>query len=308
MPLGRKAVLTTAIVVGLAGLALGFVYWYDQTGQRQDLTFDTSVANPAYGTTATTHPRVGFDVAHRNWHTPSGRYAPFARLLAHDGYDVSTVTAKFFPGNLDSLGILVIANATGPAGSEQWDAFTAQEDSAVTSWVRNGGALLLVADHAPFGAAARSLAQAFGVTMYLAFARDDREHFGWDNEKLVFSRANGLLTPHPITEGRSPSERVRTVVTFTGQSLSVPAEAVPILRMSDQSYDWQSRKIRSSARGHAQGIAMPFGKGRVVVLGEAGLLSAQLDPLGLKMGMNASTNDDRQFALNVMHWLSRALE
>jgi hypothetical protein len=56
---------------------------------------------------------------------------------------------------------------------------------------------------------------------------------------------------------------------------------------------------------------MRFGKGRVVVLGEAALLSAQIatSPDGnpqrqKKFGMDAPGNDDRQFALNVLHWLS----
>jgi hypothetical protein len=97
-------------------------------------------------------------------------------------------------------------------------------------------------------------------------------------------------------------------VTFTGQSLSVPRGAVPILRLDDGAYDWESRSVRHPARGHAQAIAMTFGKGRLVVLGEAGLLSAQVDPLGIKMGMNTKGNDDRQLALNILHWLSRSLK
>jgi hypothetical protein len=76
--------------------------------------------------------------------------------------------------------------------------------------------------------------------------------------------------------------------------------------MDDASYDWESSSVRNSARGHAQGISMSFGKGRVVMLGEAGLLSAQVDPLGFKMGMNAAGNDDKQLALNILHWLSGA--
>jgi hypothetical protein len=77
--------------------------------------------------------------------------------------------------------------------------------------------------------------------------------------------------------------------------------------MDDGAYDWESRSVRRSARGHAQGVAMRFGQGKLVVLGEAGLLSAQVDPLGFKMSMNRPGNDDRQFALNVLHWLSGAL-
>ena len=53
---------------------------------------------------------------------------------------------------------------------------------------------------------------------------------------------------------------------------------------------------------------------RVVVLGEAAMFSAQVVTLPqgdrqvtFKAGMNAPGNDDRQFALNVGHWLSGLL-
>jgi hypothetical protein len=66
---------------------------------------------------------------------------------------------------------------------------------------------------------------------------------------------------------------------------------------------------RVSAAGRAQGIAMKFGKGRVIVMGEAGMLSAQLtgNP-GVPFGMNRPGIDNRQLALNIMHWLSGVLK
>jgi hypothetical protein len=67
--------------------------------------------------------------------------------------------------------------------------------------------------------------------------------------------------------------------------------------------------------GRAQGIALKPGKGRVVMMGEAAMFSAQLirfehegKPMELKMGMNVPGNDDRQLALNIFHWLSGLLE
>ncbi len=66
-----------------------------------------------------------------------------------------------------------------------------------------------------------------------------------------------------------------------------------------------------SAAGRAQGIAMKFGKGRVIVLGEAGMLSAQVvgtGPQQMKFGMNRPGIDNRQLALNIMHWLSGKLK
>jgi hypothetical protein len=295
-----------ASLVGLLLLAVGFAYWYDRVGQKADLSFDTSVAKPTY---SGDHPRLLFDVAHHNFHTPTGRYRPYAELLRNDGYVIVENHLPFTAQVLDAAQVLVVANAMGPDDHEGRDAFSDDEKAAVTDWVQRGGALLLIADHVPFGGAASALSKQFGVEMYLAFARDDDDdkHAGWDNERLVFSRENGLLTDAPITRGRNQGERVCRVVTFTGQSLSVPAGATPILRMGNDAYDWRSRSDRRPARGHAQGVSLSPGKGRLVILGEAGVLSAQVDPLGFKMGMNYADSCDKQFGLNVMHWLSRAL-
>jgi hypothetical protein len=45
----------------------------------------------------------------------------------------------------------------------------------------------------------------------------------------------------------------------------------------------------------------------VVVLGEAGMLRAQRERNGQLVGMNVPGYDNRQMALNIMHWLSRIL-
>ena len=59
-----------------------------------------------------------------------------------------------------------------------------------------------------------------------------------------------------------------------------------------------------SAAGRAQAVALPFGKGRVVVFGEAAMLSAQ----NVNFGMNYPGTDNRQLVLNVVHWLSGLLK
>jgi hypothetical protein len=295
------------IVVLLLAAGLGFIGWYDHVGQHSDASFDTRVQSPAYPAASTGHPRVLIDEAHQNFHTAAGRYKPFAELLRSDGYIVAGNHLTFTPEALKNADVLVVANAMGPGEHEAGPAFTAEEEAAVAEWVRAGGALFLIADHAPFGSAAERLAKQFDVTMYLRFARDDHFHDGWDNERLDFSRINGLLGDNEITNGRSANERVNRVVTFTGQSLSGPADAIPLLRLSDGAYDWESRHIRFPAKGHLQALALNFGRGRVVVAGEAALFSAQTDPLGMKFGMNRADNDDRQFLLNLLHWLSRVL-
>jgi hypothetical protein len=104
--------------------------------------------------------------------------------------------------------------------------------------------------------------------------------------KLVFSAANRLLGDHAILRGRDPAEQVRKVVAFTGQSLSVPANATALMKISSyatETSDPQDQvKIAAGVpagkklEGRAQGIAMPFGRGRVAVFGEAAMFSAQI--------------------------------
>jgi hypothetical protein len=62
-----------------------------------------------------------------------------------------------------------------------------------------------------------------------------------------------------------------------------------------------------SAKGKSQGTALEMGRGRVVMLGEAGMLSAQRDGRRSPVGMNFPGYDNRQLAVNIMHWLSRLL-
>jgi hypothetical protein len=63
-----------------------------------------------------------------------------------------------------------------------------------------------------------------------------------------------------------------------------------------------------SAAGCSQGLAFEYGKGRVVVMGEAAMLSAQLaGPDRAPMGMNVPGLDNRQLALNIVRWLAGVL-
>jgi 2-polyprenyl-6-methoxyphenol hydroxylase-like FAD-dependent oxidoreductase len=117
--------------------------------------------------------------------------------------------------------------------------------------------------------------------------------------------------------GRDASERVRRVISFTGQSLAGPDSARSILTFSPRAEDLmvgfgQAREDvpkdrRKSAAGRSQMLALRFGRGRVVVLGEAAMFSAQLAGPGgrVKMGMNYPGIDNRQLALNTLRWLAR---
>lgn len=297
-------ILTTAVVLLLASQIT-------TAQQRSDPDFNVTVENPAYTKNL---PRVLFDEAHNNFHTSTERYKPFADLITNDGYHVVRNRKPFTKPALDTFKVLVIANALG---AEEMDddgadrsAFTDEECDAVRDWVKAGGALLLIADHAPFGGAAENLGKRFQIEMSKGYTLDPANSIAQGNPgSLLFSRENKLLVDHPITRGRNANEAINRVFTFTGQSLKGPQDSVSFMMLADTAKDKANQAAEEvSAAGRAQGIALKFGKGRVVVMGEAAMLSAQLAGAESRpMGMNVPGSDNRQLALNIMHWLSGVL-
>ena len=305
-------VMAAALAVGLPSVL---------SGQRiADPNFNTTVTKPAY---ANQGPRVLFDEAHHNIHTASRLYKPLADLLTADGYRITPNADGFTSRLLQRFDILVISNALGatalfppeasnpsftPEASNP--AFTTEEADAVSDWVHGGGALLLIADHAPMGAANAGLAQRFGVEMSNGRTIDpgNTTPDGKTPGFIVYTRASGLAE-HAITNGRTPDEHVNRVMTFTGQSLKGAAGVVAFMKLSETARDVPgSGGPTTSASGRAQGVALSFGSGRVVVLGEAGMLSAQLaGPNQGFLGMNHPGIDNRLLALNILHWLSRKI-
>lgn len=297
-----KWITALALAVVLApGAALA------QQQQHADLRFRPKIRRPGY---AGGGPVVVVDSAHRNFHVLDGRYAPFGKLLGADGYQLRDNTTGFSAQSLAGVDVLVIANARSSSPGDS--AFTPDEIGAVRDWVERGGSLLLIADHAPFGIAAKALAQAFGVNLDTGFAvvRQD----GRITANIDFR--GRLLGHHPILEGRDPSERVKEVRSFTGESMSIPVSSAPLLLLpSDALGVLKETDIDTLAHGgavpgmriggRAQAIAESFGRGRLVVAGEAAMFTEQIMPWGDRVGLNSV--DDEQFVLNVMHWLSRLI-
>jgi hypothetical protein len=204
--------------------------------QEPDKAFDTNIAKPAF---VARHPRVAIDEAHHNFHRIDGRYLPFANLLRHDGCEVVAGKTAFTAESLKPLDVLVISNALGdehmdyPAASNP--AFTPEECAAVRAWVEGGGALLLIADHAPMGAANRILGEKFQVDMRSGYTIDTVQSVPKGSPSIVaYVPGKGLVADHAIVRGRDSTERVRRVVTYTGQSLTGPSDATVLLRLSDK--------------------------------------------------------------------------
>jgi hypothetical protein len=289
----------------------------DRGGQQvADTAFNPPIAAVAYPPKG--GPVVMVDEAHNNFHTASGRYLPFAELLRRDGYVVVPSREPFTATSLKRGAILVIANAiaaqnvnnpTLPTPS----AFTAAEISAVRAWVAKGGSLLLIADHMPWPGAASELGAAFGALWSNGFAME-----GKSDGPMIFRRVDGSLTRHTITQGRRSGEQVERVATFTGSAFRLETKAEPLLVLGAnvESLEPQTAGVftpetkRVPVKGWYQGAVLRHGKGRVALFGEAAMFTAQLaGPNRLPMGMNAPAADQNaQFLLNVLHWLSGTLK
>jgi len=290
-----------------------------------DPAFKANVSRPAY---TTTKPRVLFDEAHLNQFGIEKAYRPFAELLRADGYQVDRGHATFTPAALNGQNVVVITNARGGVDDAAGDpALTSAEVSALADWVSAGGSLLLVVDPGDVSSAVEPLASKLGVKLGGAPMRDT-VHFDKErgNPGYVLFDA-GLLGDHPIMRGRDATEAIKVVESFGGQSLRGPTGSVELLRAAPGAFELrlptrdQIDSIAQANNGEvrirpqrvpvsgAQAVAFTHGSGRVVVVGESSMLTALVltpeDGSPERVGLTVVGRDNQQFALNVMHWLSK---
>jgi hypothetical protein len=281
--------------------------------QRADKDFDVTVESPAF---KENEPVLLFDEGHNNFHTTNGLYEPFANLVRNDGFELKILTTPVTAEVLNAVSIYVIANAKGKGDLNDTPAFTEDETEIIKNWVLNGGSLLLIADHFPFGSAVENLGNKVGIEFQKGIVQDSLfyDKISKDQSQLEFSKENRLLIEHAITNG------VNKVITFTGQSLKCKDSlCISFLTLSDAAYDMTPNpKVTKdgndtrvevtydnpqSARGRSQGIALKFGEGKIVCLGEAAMLTAQKNRDNSNVGMNYNS-DNKRLALNIIHWLT----
>lgn len=322
---GAKKAMAAGGVLMLALIVGGVLLLQARPGGEYDRGFDTSVASPIYPATAAEHPLILYDEGHSNTHTMDGAYQPWAMLARNDGYLLRSVREAFTEELLAGASVLAVVAAQGTNDTNDGPAFTNEEVEIIRAWVSKGGSLLLITDHWPFGTAAASLAAAFHVRVGEGLVEDPRHgHPDLGASHILFTSENGLLADHAVTRGRGDAERVRRVLTFTGGSMLGPAEAAPLLLLSETAIEYppgQPRVERSGgdvrvqmeygearpAAGRAQALAIEHERGRIVMLAESGMLRARKEKGGRMTGMNAVGYDNRQLALNILHWLSRAI-
>ncbi len=284
--------------------------------QNPDFNFKPPIAKPAFPETR--GPVVLMDEAHYNTHKIIGRYLSFANLLFRDGYNVKTVTTRFTREMLNGARILVIANANTQRSQvdstpSNESAFTDDEIIAVRDWVQRGGSLLLIVDHMPLPAANQKLAGIFGIDFHNGYAIEPGE----DSQEMFFRISNGSLRDHAITRGRSAEEAITSITTFTGSAFRLrgPGDPLLVLGKGVESFspkeegEFRPDTPRTPVGGWLQGASLRFGKGRIVVLGEASMFAAEITGLKKKpLGMNQPiAAQNPQFLLNTIHWLSGML-
>jgi hypothetical protein len=272
-------------------------------------------------------PVVFVDEAHNNFLTINGRYKPFEQVLSSDGFTVKSNTKGFTLYRLKNTDILVIANALDHNRKDWQPPFgSALDDDEVTNvkqWVTDGGALLLIADHAPFPKIVENLALAFGFEF-------SNGHVG----STIFRSTDATLSKHPINTGGSISSneapmplfmqefqksvsvagRITQVKTFGGSAFKTPNEAESLLTLGLGAistepvipFQVNSSTARIPIDGWSQGAVLEFGKGRVAVFSEGMMFSSQLDiKTGEKHGLTSvGAEQNERFLLNLMHWLS----
>lgn len=272
-----------------------------------------AIDDPAFGRGE--GPTVWIDAGHNVMHTAEGTYWALGEMLRRDGFRVRTWEGAFSDSLPPPGHVLLISNALANRNVSEWSlptpsAFSDGEIEALVGWVREGGRLLLIADHMPFPGGAADLGAALGFEFRNGFAVDttaaDSGAFApWrGNAAFVFEAADGSLGEHPILSGRDGESSVDSVATFTGHAFRSPDAAIPLLILSpstvslepDTAWSFSERTRVVDVGGWHQGAALELGRGRVVVLGEA----AQFRPGGggVLLGENG------RFARNVVKWLA----
>ncbi|MES1220155.1 MAG: hypothetical protein ABUT20_31925 [Bacteroidota bacterium] len=280
---------------------------------RPDNDFDVSVGDPQL---KNSKPKVLFDEAHHNHHKIETTYKPFATLITNDGCSVTSTDKPVDATALANTDIYILATAMGKEDPGEKPPFTQGEVDVTEQWVKEGGSLLLITEHYPFGLAMMPVLTKFGVQVHNGYTEDTLLNNKEIPDALLFTKSKGNLNAtHPITD------KVERLNTFTGSSVKGDSTWTQLLIFTPnaQNFNVNVNVQKSggdittsveyagfySAKGYSQGICKQYGKGKIVVLAESAFLTAQFDKNGNRYGMNSPDEDNKQFVLNLVRWLAK---
>ncbi|MBN1199932.1 MAG: hypothetical protein JXA23_11315 [Bacteroidales bacterium] len=302
----------------LSTFIVGLLFpWYLCAQQVPDTSFTFPIRQTAYQKGE--GPVIYIDQAHHNMHTMSGNFYAFSKLLIEDGYRVQPLVSYIrTPDVLSGCKVLVIANALHYSNLQNWtlptpSAFSKEEISVIKKWVKNGGSLLLIADHMPFAGAAFNLGKSFGFEFINGFAFIIEKTW----PPILFSLEDQTLEQSLITKGLKDYEQIDQVATFTGSAFYAPDLAIPVLSFQENGITfqpdtaWQFNEWTpwENLERYHQGAIRKFGRGKIAVFGEAAMFTAQIVNDTLPVGFNSPfAPQNAQFTLNLIHWLDGVKE
>lgn len=306
-----RGYLTIAVVLFLSSCQ---GYAVPTHSESADPTID-DIANPV----------IVFAEGHNNFGDNRESFAgEMEQFLAREGFELRQYMGAITREALKGASILHTDNALAPENQDNWtlptpSAFTSEEISIIYNWVHDGGALLMVIEHMPFGGSYEDLAKAFDVETSNGFAVDERLLNNYSEENilnagwLVFGQENGSLGDHPILTGRQPHERIAFLAADVGSAFRLPDRAVSLMTFGSNaisveptvSWKFDSATPRRSVSGWSQGGVMKVGKGRLAVLGDNFLI---IPPSQLESEKEVVFGRYHpQFTVNVYRWLSGQL-
>ncbi|WP_299364089.1 hypothetical protein [Winogradskyella sp.] len=278
-----------------------------------DSLFLQTIPNKSYSKSS--GPLVYIDKGHNNYHTLQDRFKPFGELLEYDGYKVDELE-DISSLNQNQPKVLVIANAISETNVSDWNspilqAFSEREIDTIVTWVKNGGSLLLIADHFPFPEAISNLSKAFGFTSSNSFVIKKESKKGW----YSYTKHEKTLTTIGTEIIGKP--KLDSIMSFTGHCFKIENKsAISVFDLNNDYMAILPKKYTnngsedivmiSDLTDWSQGAVATFGKGKVAFFAEAAMFTTQLYGKDkVPMGFNAPlAKNNTVFIQGILKWLT----
>ena len=280
-----------------------------QAQMINDPSFDSKVLQPFYKNAQ--GPKVLIDGGHHNFFIQRSLMNPFIDLVKSDGYNPQIDSLPITKKHLSTYDIVVL-NPAYPfdygTKKELGDlkAYSKEEIDHVYNYVNKGGSLLILTEKSPMINAMEPLLNKFGITAtYGTIADTLHQDKQFGKNVIHYSKENGMLTVnHPILKGRNASEEINHIVMITGSAFK-GKDYINILPTSSAAQMGNAGVFTPVEQGSSVGLAGKVGKGKLVILSDTEIFIAMLFGKDkVKVGMQMPNYDLKQFALNIMHWLS----
>jgi hypothetical protein len=280
-----------------------------QAQMINDPSFDSKVLQPFYKNAQ--GPKVLIDGGHHNFFIQRSLMNPFIDLVKSDGYNPQIDSLPITKKHLSTYDIVVL-NPAYPfdygTKKELGDlkTYSKEEIDHIYNYVNKGGSLLILTEKSPMINAMEPLLNKFGITAsYGTIADTLHQDKQFGKNVIHYSRENGMLTVnHPILKGRNASEEINHIVMITGSAFK-GQDYTNILPTSSAAQMGNIGVFTPVEQGSSVGLAGKVGKGKLVALSDTEIFIAMLFGKDkVKVGMQMQNYDLKQFALNIMHWLS----